>query len=352
MRALGLRPFSLEGVPHLPSAAPLWTRAAGRVRAAFPHELAVGLGALGLARVRPRRLGFLSGPDSGESFALEVRGCRGRLVVDGALALKLVGALLGAPPAALLRPLGRAERGALAAMAIAVIDGAGLGGAVRLALEPAPPLPGDALCIELGVRSAAGDGLVRVELPAASLPAAPPPAPVDPTAVAPLVTVELARTTLERGALVAAAPGDGVVFDGTAPVAATAPWPVEVRFGACALPASFHPDGSLRRRGPIHTDESEVAMSSESHLDSETRPPMSPEAARALAAAPVEIVAELGRLTVRGDELVGLIEGGVLSLGPRRPTSVQLRVAGRLWAMGELVAVDDELAVRITELVR
>jgi len=70
-----------------------------------------------------------------------------------------------------------------------------------------------------------------------------------------------------------------------------------------------------------------------------------------VAGAPVEIVAELGRLTVRGDELAGLLEGCVLSLGPRRPAAVRLCVGGRLWALGELVAIDDELGVRITELV-
>jgi flagellar motor switch/type III secretory pathway protein FliN len=352
MRALRLRPFSLEGLPRLGRSVLPWTRAVCRSRAAWPPQLAVSLGGLGPLLVRPGRLAFVADPGrTGETFLLEARGCRGRLLVDTPLALRLVAAVLGAPPATALRALGRAERGTLAAVVAAVLDGAGLGGLVRVGLEPAPPPAGDVLALDLRVQMTAGEGLARLEMPVAALPEVAPSPRIDPRLVCPLVTLALARTTLAGGALAAAAPGDAVVFDGTPPAPAPQPWAVELRFGPCSLPAHLHPDGNLRRRGPLATDESEVPMSPEND-DTETRPPLSPEAARALAAAPVEIVAELGRLTLRGDELVGLIEGGVLSLGPRRPTQVQLRVGPRLWALGELVAVDDELAVRITELVR
>jgi len=74
------------------------------------------------------------------------------------------------------------------------------------------------------------------------------------------------------------------------------------------------------------------------------------EVANILASAPVEIVAEIGRLTLRGDELAGLVAGGVLSLGPRRTDAIQLRVGGQPWAVGELVTVGDELGVRILKL--
>jgi flagellar motor switch/type III secretory pathway protein FliN len=74
--------------------------------------------------------------------------------------------------------------------------------------------------------------------------------------------------------------------------------------------------------------------------------------AAVLAEAPVEVVAELGRISLRGDELLGLIRGSVLSIGPRRPEVVTLRVAGRPWATGELVTLDDQLGVRILELCR
>jgi flagellar motor switch/type III secretory pathway protein FliN len=353
MRGLRLRPFSLEGLPRLPPAVVPWTRAVCRARAGLAERVAVTLSGIGALVVRPSRLDFVWQFDrEGEVFVLEVRGHRGRLVIDTPLAARLVRALLGAPPPVALRPLGRAERGMLAAVVVAVLDAAGMAGAVRVGLEPAPPLAGDALALDLQVRAEAGEGLARLELPVAALPAVPPTARILPSLVAPRVTIELGRTTLDGGALAAAGPGDAVVFDGLAPASAADPWPVDLRFGACVLPAHLHTDGSLRKQGPLATNESEVPMSSPPDTETETRPALSEEAARALAGAPVELVAELGRINIRGDELVGLIEGGVLSLGPRRPTQVQLRVGPRLWALGELVAVDDELAVRITEIVR
>ena len=78
--------------------------------------------------------------------------------------------------------------------------------------------------------------------------------------------------------------------------------------------------------------------------------PSSSEVAQVLASAPVEVVAEIGRFTLRGDELAGLMKGGVLSLGPRRTEAIELRVGGQLWAVGELVSVGDELGVRILRL--
>jgi flagellar motor switch/type III secretory pathway protein FliN len=75
-----------------------------------------------------------------------------------------------------------------------------------------------------------------------------------------------------------------------------------------------------------------------------------PSAEEILAVAPVTVVAELGRVVVRGDELAGLVPGAVLSLGPEAAGSLNLRIEGQLWARGELVRVGDELAVRITHL--
>ena len=44
------------------------------------------------------------------------------------------------------------------------------------------------------------------------------------------------------------------------------------------------------------------------------------------------------------------MKGGVLSLGSRRTESIQLRVGGQMWAVGELVSLGDELGVRILRL--
>jgi flagellar motor switch/type III secretory pathway protein FliN len=69
----------------------------------------------------------------------------------------------------------------------------------------------------------------------------------------------------------------------------------------------------------------------------------------ALAAVPVDVVAELGRITLRGDEVLGLSPGAVLPLGVRG-RQVTLRVGGEAWAEAEIVEVDGELGVRVTKL--
>jgi flagellar motor switch/type III secretory pathway protein FliN len=80
----------------------------------------------------------------------------------------------------------------------------------------------------------------------------------------------------------------------------------------------------------------------------ERDPPLDPT--MVLAAAPIEIVAEVGRLSVRGDEILALARGGVLTFGGLQPSAIALRVGDEIWARGELVDVDGELGVRITEL--
>ena len=73
------------------------------------------------------------------------------------------------------------------------------------------------------------------------------------------------------------------------------------------------------------------------------------DATTVLGAASIEVVAELGRITLRGDELLGLAPGAVLALGAGR-TGISLRVGGEVWAEGEIVDIDGELGVRVTRL--
>lgn len=75
------------------------------------------------------------------------------------------------------------------------------------------------------------------------------------------------------------------------------------------------------------------------------------DATEVLASAPVEVVAELGRITMRGDELLGLGAGAVLALGRGRQ-NVSLCVGGEVWADGEIVDVDGQLGVRVTRVAR
>ncbi len=68
----------------------------------------------------------------------------------------------------------------------------------------------------------------------------------------------------------------------------------------------------------------------------------------ALAASPIEVIVELGRLTLRGEDVVGLGPGAVLALGRLGAAPVVLRVGGEVWAEGELCDVDGALGVRVT----
>jgi flagellar motor switch protein FliN len=348
------RRFVIRELPRVPLAAPVWTRAVARARATLPREVTATLKDLGPVSVAPVRLSFVPGATfDGEWFALDLGGRAARLAVDAPMALLLASSLMGAPRPAVIRPLGRAERGTLAAALVAFLEVADPGGAVRLSLDRgSPPLLGDALFIDLRVRTPSHAGWARLELPVAALRRPVLAVPVlNPAAVFSSIAVELDRTRLPAGEQVAAQPGDVVIFEGSSPLLADVPWTVQIRFGPCSLVGDLHPDGSVHRRGPL-THEPEPPMPSDMKTAPGGVPALTEETAAALAAAPVEVVAELGRITLRGDELVGLIEGGVLDLGPGRNTQVQLRVGGKLWAVGELVSIEDELGVRITEIVR
>lgn len=66
---------------------------------------------------------------------------------------------------------------------------------------------------------------------------------------------------------------------------------------------------------------------------------------------PLHVSVEIARVPVTADEVVALRSGQVLSLG-RPPTSaVELSVNGKVVAQGELVEVDGQLGVKITQLV-
>jgi flagellar motor switch/type III secretory pathway protein FliN len=69
-----------------------------------------------------------------------------------------------------------------------------------------------------------------------------------------------------------------------------------------------------------------------------------------LAAAPLEVIAEVGELVLRADEVMALQCGSVIPLKRARTRLVALKIGGKLWARGELVEVDGEMAVRLTEL--
>jgi type III secretion system YscQ/HrcQ family protein len=363
-----LLPFSFEGLPHLPAAAlargRLLARAvAGRGHAATgeaPHSWTAAVRGVGRLTVRlaavdlvPWEAGETAGSGATRCRLALVRdGLRARLSMDPFFALALVRGVLGAPAPTVVRPLAGFERGVLGALVASALAGSGSG--VTVAWEDVA-MSGESVALNLIVKAWELTSPVRVDLPLPWL--------LDTRgaldeATASLLetqlTIELGRTELDREPWAGAEAGDAVLFAGLSPPAPDAAWPCWLRVGAQVAPGEVTADGKVRCRGPF-TPNSEAAMNDDDHDDPGTAgaPARTPVAASAvLAEAPVEIVAEISRIAVRGDELLGLTRGAVLALGPRRPDVVSLRVGGREWARGELVTIDDQLGVRITELRR
>jgi type III secretion system YscQ/HrcQ family protein len=280
------------------------------------------------------------------AFAITSGRGAGVLSVDAAWAGRIVDAALGgrralAPP----RALGPAERGVLAGLLAAILDPL----ALVVALRPPPAgAPRDGAAIAFTVETPAGAGVVALALEGPARAAG-----VDrdrlqrQAARLPIVArVELAVTRLPAGEVAALGSGDAVVFDGLAASAfeASAPWPaalaVGARRGGHAAPIRIDVEGAVTVTGGFRAARQEIDM----------EPTGTTDATAVLAAAPIEVVAELGRITLRGDELLGLAPGAVLAL-PGGRGGVALRVVGELWAEGEIVDVDGELGVRVVRTV-
>jgi type III secretion system YscQ/HrcQ family protein len=315
-----------------------------RVEAALGSLGRVGLEVVGPAPVEPA-------PRQGPAFGIARGGSVGRLIVDGALANRLVARALGIDEggAASVRRLGLGERGLVAGLIASILQ------ALRAPLAVSISAPStDELralrCLALDVAVDVGDlqGRLRLDVPPGWLADA-----ATSSAGARLegldfeARVERARTFVPARELEGLAVGDAVVFDGE-PARLGDPragWPARVVVGAHTAPAELGADGTLAVRGTMQLMAAETPRE-ESKMETEAR-----DRTALLAAAPIEVVAEVGRLALRGDEVLGLRPGAVLTLGPRS-TTVALRVGGDVWAEGELVDVEGELGVRVTRLFR
>jgi type III secretion system YscQ/HrcQ family protein len=356
--------FSYDALPRLPAQAAKWTAVLARARLRIPSAVAIAAKGVGEIEIHPDHLAIASdasgnvASDGMDWFSLECDRQRGWMGVDHRVSLALVHAVLGGPAPASIRPLGSGERGVMAAILLSALDAMGVSQMVELGLgvSSEPPHPSPARLVLGGsVRTTVGlGGRVALVIPVAWLAniAGNGPIAAHLDGLAASATLELARTDLLGAAFATTAVGDAVVFDGIPGIQADCPWPACLRVGDFAAPACLAADGTLTMVGPIVQAEEEtkpMASQDEKPRHKPVEPPSS-EVAQVLASAPVEVVAEIGRFTLRGDELAGLMKGGVLSLGPRRTEAIQLRVGGQLWAVGELVSVGDELGVRILRL--
>jgi flagellar motor switch protein FliN/FliY len=356
--------FHFEGLPRVPSMAVTRSRAIARGLAAaenFRGITARGLGRVALAveavEPTPWRAGGAAPSTSIESTFMLVRadGSVGCLTVERFFALSLVRAALSAPTPPVLRSLSPSERGVLAAMVAGALAATGRSG-VRVSLErPRPVDERERVSIIFGVRASGTSGTVTLELPMSWFPTEAASVPADGAVLLEtMLRVQLARTEIAGGAYLAAEVGDAVVFEGVSAPRDDQPWACDLCIGSKRASAEMLVDGDLRPTGRFVDGPGTPVpdMSEKESPGGKGGPGISADGAAILASAPVEVVAEIGRVPMRGDEVLGLINGVVLSLGERRRDMVTLRVGGRAWARGELVNIDDDLGVRITEILR
>ncbi|HXF73249.1 MAG TPA: flagellar motor switch protein FliN [Actinomycetota bacterium] len=79
--------------------------------------------------------------------------------------------------------------------------------------------------------------------------------------------------------------------------------------------------------------------------------PEAPADIQLLAEVPLTVTVELGRALMRVRDLLALREGSVIELDRAPGSSVDVMVNGKLVARGDVVVVEDEFGVRVTEVV-
>jgi type III secretion system YscQ/HrcQ family protein len=357
-------------LPQLSGASAAGLTRAARAVAALPAHVEVPVGELGLVRIACAgvRAHAHSGPDEGESpsdvaLGLTRASGTGRLVVDGVLARRIVAASVGMvvrPDAPLVR-LGLAERGVVAGVAAGVITA--LGGPFSVSLV-APSAGAGGVAVALSIEAADWAGWVRLEVPVDWLPEparAPELGRMDIEA-----RIELASTRLTAREVAGVEVGDAIVFDGEPAVSgALNGREVRIRVGPLFGRGELRENGAVlllealrsavvtarAARSDAHhmREEASLETRDEAEHPTEREARTQPaDVAALLADMPVEIVAEVGRVSLRGDEVAALAPGSVLRLGRVVGAPVALRVGEQLWAEGELVSVDGELGVRVT----
>lgn len=355
---MNVEPFDLGKCPSVRAADAAASRAALRVLSMLPPRWRVDLPVLDSVivtvvgpdfEIRPSEL-----PDPTDSIALQIaRGTEvGRFTLTSSFAVRLIDAALGARGAfSAARALGPAERGVLVALVAPVLDI--LGWSLRLGSPP--PSTGARLRLALRIEGSIGAGVLGLDLSCgASVSGDHWRARAGELAV--IARVEIAATELRAASLVGLAPGDALVFDGPRAASylgdgARDRWEGRLAIGAYVAPLHIEPDGSLELAGDFQLTgtplERTVAIKREEAMDVSGP---TEKATSALAGAPIEVLAELARITLRGDEVLGLAPGVVLTVAADRRHAIALRVGGEIWAEGELVDVDGQLGVRVTRM--
>jgi flagellar motor switch/type III secretory pathway protein FliN len=344
---MNAQPFDLATCPRVRARQARATRTALRGCALLPARWSVDVPPLGSATMA--FAGFDGDAERADGVELTVSFgvARGRVSVDAALVTRIVDLVLGGQAAlSPVRTVGPAERGLLAGILAPVFDRIG-GSVLPGPLAVRDGRSAEAATLAFSLETAVAVGWLRLTPPAAGLGAVGDGGEIWRARAGRLpVTagIELATTRIPAGALAGAGAGDAVVFDGAraSMFARDATWTGRLRVGDHAAGVAVDGAGTVSITGgfsPLQHEEGNMSASG-SNTDATT----------VLAAASIEVVAELGRIALRGDELLGLAPGAVLALGASR-SRVTLRVGGEAWADGEIVDVDGELGVRITRVV-
>ncbi len=351
IRPRAVNPFPVERLPQLLRRDVERLRHFARFLSFAPHG---GVQIEAAAAVAPESV-----PVSGLCIELRRAERRLALYVDARAAVKEARRLLGLPPdeLAATRPPTLAEEGALELLLATLLRDAQVERIVD-ARGRSRRSTAEHFFVQLTVRLADGTRtVVTVEVPLALELVAPPQvasAPTDPRSVARLSAllvhtwIELGRTRLAAAELRSLAARDVVLFDQL--VRDVRGGPVQLRFGHGAFAARL--DGEtlvvedfFRLYGGGH------AMSDEqTAAGTQTEPTGAPHADQLLHELSVEVVCELGRVSMSGRDLVELRPGAVITAGRPLSGPVDLTVGGRLVARGELVDVEGEIGVRVTQL--
>ena len=357
---------------HLPlEAGEAWALAAASLGG--PVEISLAEAFAFPVRELASQLGFPLGTPSSEAATLvRLAAPMGRyalLAIDPALAPRLARRALGVEAAELpaARALTLAEQGALGFLLTALLDGSALrvdgflDGSAAAGLAWLLPDPW-VLALSATVRSPVGNGWARLLVPERLRVRTPLPRRVGSLLqrrkrlanAQVTLRMEVGRTRIDRADFAAIEERDVVLFENFGP---RPPFggPMVLRLGRGAFAASLGGDG-LTILEPFRLGEWTMDIK---NIDA--GPPINDEtihddgAAQAstdslLRELPVEVVCELGRVTMTGRELLELRPGAVIPVGRPLAGPVDLTVGGRVVARGELVDVEGEIGVRITQV--
>jgi type III secretion system YscQ/HrcQ family protein len=280
------------------------------------------------------------------------------VVVESALAGKLARAALGLDEGELAapRPLTLAEEGALEFL-VAALCGAdvaqvtGVVGEAAVAAFASPQNDGWLAVAQAHVASPVGDGWARLIVPDVARLGAPPLralAAIDAHAIRfaaahVALRLEIGRTAVARSDLSGLGAGDVILFERFG-VRDARGGPVTLRLGRGGFGARLDGDAlTIEEHFRLNRGVSSMEFDPSQKGDAAS-------ADQLLRELPVEVVCELGRVTLSGRELLELRPGVVIPAGRPLSGPVDLTVGGRVVARGELVDVEGEIGVRITQL--